>query len=207
MPLVMRFSRFSLLLFAMLVFSIRWGHLVASPLEGTCENTCDSSSACDEECLVGLDTDSTCGDYGTCYAYECGDVCGSSVDCATPCFDTGDTTCGDDEAACYGTCGDGVCQSPYEACGYCEADCGLCPPDCNEGDPSCSVTADCPYADEGQLCDNRCCINPCSGNCDGRTRSCDDENEVCDNSGQCCSDEKCVQVGPGGPSLCFQMYF
>lgn len=200
MSSALRLSRFALLLLAMLVFSARWGHALA--FERNCSEVCDSSADCDEECFVGLDTDSTCGAYGTCYASECGNVCGSDVSCDTQCYDGGDTTCGGDDAACYGGCGDGVCQTPFESCGSCETDCGSCPSSCGEGDPTCEVDSDCPNGNE--WCDNGCCVIACSGDCGGQSRSCNDYQELCDSGGQCCPDERCAQLIPGGPKMCFQ---
>ena len=203
MSSTLKLFRSVFLLLAMCTFSIRWGHLFASPLmTGNCSDVCDSSSDCDEGCLVNLDGESSCGEYGVCYASECGNVCDNNVNCDTQCCDGGDTTCGGDSSACF-YCGDGLCNSPTENCDNCEADCGgACPSECNEGDPSCVVNSDCPF--ENQFCDNGCCINPCSGTCDGgRTRSCSNENELCDNSGQCCSDEMCAGVD-GGQGQCYQ---
>jgi hypothetical protein len=201
--------RYTLLLVATLMFSVKWGHLLASPLEGNCSDVCTDSSDCGTSCLIDYDTGSTCGDYGVCYAYSCSSTCGSSVDCSTQCYSDGDTSCaeydgGQGGGQCYGTCGDSMCQGPYETCSTCSADCGSCPTTCPTGDPTCSGSSGC---SPGDFCDNGCCVALCVGNsCDNnQTRSCDDETDPCDNNGQSCTGEVCYASITGGVGHCYNI--
>jgi hypothetical protein len=202
MSLTLRLCRYSLFLVVIFVFSNR-AQLAAMEF-GNCSDVCGSDSDCGQGCLIDYDTESTCGDYGTCYAYGCDSVCGLDVDCTTSCVASGDTDCGDyggGEGAgqCYGTCGDTHCESPYETFFNCPADCPINPGTCPDSNfPSC-------WPPQGESCGSGasagscespgCCEPPCSGSaCGGTTRTCDDTNEACGGNSDCCSGEKCVSI-------------
>jgi hypothetical protein len=202
MSLTLRLCRYSLFLVALFVFSGRWGHLFASPF-GNCSDVCTGSSSCDLGCLIDYDTESTCGDYGTCGYYPCSDLCGPSADCTTTCGVDNDSTCGSYEGGqssgeCYGTCGDGKCNVQFETPSTCPADCTAM---CGSGDPSCNPSAqDCA---SGEVCfPSGCCVVPCNDPsvCGGQDRSCVDGPTTCVIDDDCCDDEYCanVQFGYGG---------
>ena len=193
--------RCTLFLVAVFLFCNRSGHLSASA-RATCQDYCDTSVTCDHTCFDEYDNETTCGDWGVC-APDCSDVCGSSADCDTPCSNSG--WCGGyngglDSNECYGACGDGTCQNPYENCATCPSDCGSCTDFCSVA--SCYTDADCPTNDP--VCNGGCCMAACSGStCDGRSRSCDNDYVVCLRNSDCCPDEKCVSINRGDP-LCYE---
>lgn len=138
-----RLSRYTLCLLAVFLFVGTRGRLVAAPLLGNCLEVCDSATDCNTECLYNLDSEETCGDWGTC-APPCSEVCGPTVACDAGCTG-GNGECsgyngGKANNECYGICGDTVCQNGPEDHSSCPGDC----PGCSGTDyGECAQASDC----------------------------------------------------------------
>jgi hypothetical protein len=166
-----------------------------------CESYCSTSVNCSDSCLDDYDQDSTCGAYGVC-APDCSDVCGSGSSCSTPCSGGGGEDCGaynggKSNGECFGFCGDGVCEMPYETCNTCSADCGACTESCALN--TCTQDSDC--GGGGVSCDGACCIGPCGNDyCGTEPRECDNSYEPCGGSpNDCCDNEICGSIDGGDP--------
>ena len=187
-----RICRYALFVAALFVVTGTRSRLVSAAMLGNCDEICTDQADCSTACLYNLDSEETCGDWGTC-APACGDVCGSSVSCDTAC--SGDGYCGaynggQDNGECYGTCGDGVCSVPYENHEGCSADCPAC------GTSSCSQDTDC-TAEAGGGCINGCCMYNCgppSPTCPG----CQSGNS-CSSNSDCCEGQVCASINGGSP--------
>jgi hypothetical protein len=114
-------TRFAFLSVAILFMSR--GHVVAgASTRPDCALVCTVDTTCDTLCGPG---GPTCGDYGVCEG-PCDGTCGPATDCLAGCspdFECGDYNGGQANSECYGTCGDGVCSSPYENSQNCPQDC------------------------------------------------------------------------------------
>lgn len=203
-----RLCRYALCLVAVFLFVGARGRLVAATL-GPCEELCTDTTPCDTECLYDLDSEETCGDWGTCGdAPACSDVCGTSVACDTLCSGGDGSDCGGYNGGkanneCYGTCGDGVCQMHEESCSSCSADCGACTGECQAG--GCSTDGDC-TALSGGVCNDHCCAYPppppppeCEeygGSCSAQSDCCQETPEMCESLNG--SSPFCMDTGYGG---------
>lgn len=189
MKLTFRLCAYTFFLAAGFLLMGSRGRLIAATL-GPCLETCTGSTPCDTECLYNLDSEETCGDWGTC-APDCSEVCGPSVACDTGCSggdgsDCGGYNGGKANSECYGTCGDGSCDGPelQHPCG-CTADCGsgdCTPHECTPGSSSCGA---------GYVC-------TADGMCTAVDPGCSVES--CNQASDCCTSGDICQKDPGTSS-------
>ena len=161
MSSIFRLCRYTLCLVALFLFVDARGRLVAAATTtlGPCLEICDGSTDCSTECLYNLDSEETCGDWGTC-APDCSATCGPNVNCDQPCSGggwCGNYNGGQANSECYGTCGDEVCQQGPENAESCEADCyNTCD---GQSANECESASDC---GSGHYCDScqECVLYP-----------------------------------------------
>lgn len=201
MTSAMRLYRYTFFVTALFFLAGSRSHLVAAPMLGNCEDVCTGEADCGTECLYNLDSEETCGDWGTC-APDCSAVCGASANCDLACSgggDCGSYNGGQSNGECYGTCGDGACSIPEENEAGCPADCT--PTSC--GTSSCSQDSDCPDSCGDGVCVDSCCMyydaphsccdpGTCPSGYDG----------TCGSSSDCCSNELCVITIGSGSGQC-----
>jgi len=179
---------------------------VTRPVDHCCVDNlpldCDDGIACTlDDCQLSMNLcihqprDSECDDSYPCTLDRCdpddpdADAAGCVSEPIAPCC--GDGVCESPEDACSCVadcgpcCGDGLCEPPEDPC-TCRSDCGACCGDgyCDPPETSCSCSEDC---------------GPCCGN-----GECEDPEEPCscpqDCEGACCGDGVCD--GDAGEDSC-----